>query len=194
MLYAIRHGETDLNKIAIMQGGGTNPPLNELGHKQAIERGKTLQNLGIEEIYSSDLIRTKETAYEINKFLNLPIKYNSLLRETHYGIMEGKTGSIINSNPNLRAICDAVNAGDNDAHFENGESRRMVADRFLKFLTTLNDINKNILIITHGGILRGYLRIYGKTDFKISNCGGAKFDIDKNLHPINITLIGKERE
>ena len=76
MLYAIRHGETDLNKIAIMQGGGTNPPLNELGHKQAIERGKTLQNLGIEEIYSSDLIRTKETAYEINKFLGLCFEYD----------------------------------------------------------------------------------------------------------------------
>lgn len=194
MLYVIRHGETDLNKVEIMQGGGTNSKLNELGHKQAFERGKTLKNLGIERIYCSDLLRTKETANEINKSLNLPITYNQLLRETNFGVMEGAMGSIINSNPKLRAVCDAVDAGDDDAHFEGGESRRMVANRFLEFLKTLDDTEKNALIVTHGGILRGYLKVFGKTDFKIENCGGAKFDLDKNLYPINISFIGKERK
>ncbi len=194
MIYVIRHGETDLNKIDIMQGGKTNPPLNELGHLQAHNRGEQLQNLGIERIYSSDLIRTKQTTEEINKFLNLPVEYSSLLRETDFGVMEGKVGSIINSTPSLRAVCDAVDSGDDDAHFEGGESRRMVANRFLKFLKTLNEIDKNTLIVTHGGILRGYLKVYGKTDFKIENCGGAAFDLDKNMFPINISLIGKERE
>ncbi|MCR5506849.1 MAG: histidine phosphatase family protein [bacterium] len=194
MIYVIRHGETDLNKIAIMQGGGTNPPLNELGHKQAFERGQTLVNLGIEKIYCSDLIRTKQTADEMNKSLNLPITYNSLLRETYYGIMEGKMESVINSNPALRAICDAIDNGDNDAHFKDGESRNMSASRFVKFLKTLDDKTKNLLIVTHGGILRNYLKVYGNIDFKVSNCGGASFDLDKNLCPINITLIGKARE
>ena len=193
MIYVIRHGETDLNKIDVMQGGGTNPPLNELGHLQAYNRGKQLQNLGIERIYSSDLIRTKQTTEEINKFLNLPVEYNPLLRETNFGVMEGKVGSIINSTPSLRAVCDAVDAGNDDAHFEGGESRRMVADRFLKFLKTLNETDKNTLIITHGGILRGYIKVYGKKDFKIENCGGVSFDLDKNTFPINISLIGKER-
>ena len=194
MIYVIRHGETDLNKIEIMQGGGTNPPLNELGHTQAKDRGEKLQNLGIEKIYCSDLIRTKQTADEINKFLNLPISYNTLLRETHYGIMEGKMGSIINSNPALRAICDAIDNGDNDAHFEGGESRNMSAKRFLEFFKTIDDKTKNILIISHGGILRNYLKVYGNLDVKIRNCCGASFDLDENLYPINISLIGKPRE
>ena len=194
MIYVIRHGETDLNKIEIMQGGGTNPPLNELGHLQAHNRGEQLQNLGIEKIYSSDLIRTKQTTAEINKFLNLPVEYNKLLRETYYGIMEGKMGSVINSNPALRAICDAIDNGDNNAHFEGGESRNMSANRFLEFIKTLDNKTQNILIVSHGGILRNYLKVYGNLDVKIANCCGAKFNLDKNLYPINISLIGKERE
>ena len=194
MIYVIRHGETELNKTDIMQGGGTNPPLDELGHKQAIERGLTLKNLGIEIIYCSDLIRTKQTADEINKFLNLPIKYNSLLRETHYGIMEGKPGSVINANPKLRAICDAIDNGDNDAHFENGESRNMSANRFLEFIKSIDDKSRDTLIVCHGGILRNYLKVFGNVDVKIANCCGASFDLDKNLYPINISLIGKPRE
>lgn len=194
MIYAIRHGETDLNKIDIMQGGGTNPPLNELGHKQAIERGLTLKNLGIKIIYCSDLLRTKQTADEINKSLNLPIEYNSLLRETHYGIMEGKSGSIIDSNPKLRAICDAIDNGDDDAHFESGESRNMSANRFLEFIKSIDDKSRDTLIVCHGGILRNYLKVFGKFDVKIANCCGASFKLDKNCFPINISLIGKPRE
>ncbi len=194
MIYVIRHGETDLNKIDIMQGGGTNPPLNKLGHKQAKNRGEKLQNLGIKKIYSSDLVRTRQTTAEINKFLNLPVEYNELLRETHYGIMEGKPGSIINADPKLRAICDAIDNGNDDAHFENGESRNMSAKRFLDFIKTIDNKEETILIVSHGGILRNYLKVFGKFDVKIANCCGASFDLDKNLYPINISLIGKPRE
>ncbi len=90
MIYAIRHGQTDWNKEGIIQGGGSNCPLNEEGLKQAKILAEKLKNFHITKIYSSDLLRAKQTTEEINKILKVKVVYSPLLRETNYGEVEGK--------------------------------------------------------------------------------------------------------
>lgn len=188
MIYAIRHGETNWNKEGRIQGCGSDTSLNEVGIKQAQDLAEKLAKLKISVIYSSDLMRAKQTTYEINKKLNVEVKYSPLLRETNYGIIEGQLSKITDINPNYKKICDAVDAGDNDAHFPNGESRNMVVKRMMQFLEKLED-QGNILLSTHGGILRSFATIYGGLDQKIPNCGGIKFSLDENKNPINIQLF-----
>ncbi len=185
MIYAIRHGETDWNKFGYIQGGGSNPPLNENGIQQAQQLAPKLENLGIQIIYSSDLLRAYQTAEEINKLLNLQIIKTPLLRETFYGDLEGQLSSITNTNPEYKKICDAVDMGDNDAHFPNGESRNMVVNRMIKFLKNI-DKSKNTLLTTHGGMIRSFCVLNHMEDRAIKNCGGIKFDLDENNLPINI--------
>lgn len=72
--------------------------LNELGIKQARYLADKLFNLDVCKIYSSDLLRAKQTTLEINKKLNVDIIYSLLLRETNYGLLEGEMSKITDSN------------------------------------------------------------------------------------------------
>lgn len=188
MIYAIRHGQTDWNKEGRIQGGGSNQPLNSQGILQAQQLADKLVKLNITAIYSSDLLRAKQTTREINKILNVKVIESVLLRETNYGELEGQLASVTETTPSYKKICDAVDAGDHDAHFPGGESRHMVVERMIKFLKHINK-NENILLSTHGGLLRSFSVLYAGLDQKIPNCGGIKFNLDENNLPQDIEIF-----
>ena len=188
MIFAIRHGETLWNKEGRVQGGGSDSPLTKLGIETAHELGKRLKEYNIDVIYSSDLGRAKQTTDIINSFLHKKIVYSELLRETNYGIAEGIKSSDLDNNIELNRISSQVDAGDNNAHFKGGESRNTVYNRFMVFLNLL-PIDKNVLISTHGGILRTFTKISVDIDKKIPNCGGIQFEIDQDRRPCHINLF-----
>jgi broad specificity phosphatase PhoE len=90
-LYLIRHGETDVNRIlnhgvsgpmhnepvTFKEGDDTNIPLNIYGRNQAEEAAKEIPD-HIDEIYSSPLLRAKETAEIIFKTKGVDISKISL--------------------------------------------------------------------------------------------------------------------
>ena len=61
VLYVVRHGETDWNKVKRVQGH-TDIPLNEYGRHLARETAKGLKETRIDLAITSPLIRAKETA------------------------------------------------------------------------------------------------------------------------------------
>ena len=71
--YIIRHGQTPLNANDEIRGW-LNVPLDDKGHKDARKMGEELKNEGIDCLYVSDLLRTRETAQEIQKESGIPIK------------------------------------------------------------------------------------------------------------------------
>uniref|UniRef100_A0A8C5PAD7 Fructose-2,6-bisphosphatase TIGAR n=1 Tax=Leptobrachium leishanense TaxID=445787 RepID=A0A8C5PAD7_9ANUR len=93
-LTIVRHGETRYNKEKLLQGQGIDEPLSETGVKQAEAAGKFLSNVKFTHVFSSDLIRAKQTCCVIMKNNRLsdpiPIKYDSRLRERKYGNAEGR--------------------------------------------------------------------------------------------------------
>lgn len=64
MIYLIRHGQTELNSRGLMQGRGSNAPLNDKGIMQAETAAEWFRERGISfsRVYSSPLIRAVETA------------------------------------------------------------------------------------------------------------------------------------
>ncbi|MDL2229505.1 histidine phosphatase family protein, partial [Treponema sp. OttesenSCG-928-L16] len=94
--YFIRHGQSEGNSAAIFQGRGEYP-LSEMGRTQAVLRG---QSLGMELsdtdkrkilIYSSPLLRAKETAEIISREAALPGPvFLEDLQEMHLGAWTGK--------------------------------------------------------------------------------------------------------
>ena len=62
-IYIIRHGQTDLNKMHILQGR-VDEALNEDGIRQAKDAAKMLESLGItiDSVWSSPLLRAQDTA------------------------------------------------------------------------------------------------------------------------------------
>ncbi len=86
----IRHAETKGYKQKLVKGW-LDVPLTIKGIRQAKRLANILKNEDIDQIYSSDSIRCRETAKEIIKYHpELRIHLTKVLREQHKTIFEGK--------------------------------------------------------------------------------------------------------
>lgn len=88
MIYVVRHGETDWNKLHKVMGR-VDIPLNETGKSQAKITSEKLKEYKIDLIISSPLKRACETAKIINETKNLEIIYDDRLLERDFGEFEG---------------------------------------------------------------------------------------------------------
>ena len=88
--WLVRHGQTDWNLTGRWQGQSPNaPPLNETGRAQAFALRSQLKNIHISAIYSSDLLRSRETAEILAKQVGLGVNLELRFREMDLGIWEG---------------------------------------------------------------------------------------------------------
>jgi len=90
-IYVLRHGQTFSNINHKIQGQ-TPGELTELGKKQASLLGKKLSKIKFDEIYCSDLNRTKQTLEQILNESNCEkpkIIYTKELREINVNTLEG---------------------------------------------------------------------------------------------------------
>ncbi|WP_460472494.1 histidine phosphatase family protein [Emticicia fontis] len=88
-IYLIRHGETEYNRMGIVQGSGVDSDLNELGLSQARAFFDAYQDISFQKIYTSKLRRTVQS---VQHFIDLGIPYESHegLNEISWGEKEGK--------------------------------------------------------------------------------------------------------
>tara|TARA_B100001996_G_scaffold224153_1_gene172491 strand:- start:2588 stop:3142 length:555 start_codon:yes stop_codon:yes gene_type:complete len=88
----LRHGEVE-NKKDIFYGDLTGYELSKKGHEQAKSAAKYIfNNFDIKYIYSSPLLRARQTAEPLSKLLKININYTSNLTEwAGTNIWKGKT-------------------------------------------------------------------------------------------------------
>lgn len=86
-IYLIRHGETALNRAAVVQPAAT--PLGERGIAQAARLASRLERAGIAAIVSSDLARTQMTAMPLAEATGLPLALDPDLQERNFGDHRG---------------------------------------------------------------------------------------------------------
>ena len=84
VLYVVRHGETDWNKVKRVQGH-TDIPLNEYGRHLARETAKGLKETRIDLAITSPLIRAKETAQIILGTRQIPLLEDPRIKEIGFG-------------------------------------------------------------------------------------------------------------
>jgi alpha-ribazole phosphatase len=87
-LILIRHGETDAN-LQRRYSGHLDVPLNTRGQHQAKALADRLHPRPIDCIYSSDLIRARQTAEILGKATSIGVRLDPRLREIHLGEWEG---------------------------------------------------------------------------------------------------------
>jgi broad specificity phosphatase PhoE len=90
-LWMIRHGQTDWNKAGRYQGQA-DIPLNDTGFMQAREAADRLVQveIPISEVYSSSLMRARQTAEVIASRLAVPLRIDPALCEISQGEWEGR--------------------------------------------------------------------------------------------------------
>lgn len=169
----VRHGQSEHNKIGVINGQIMNGSLTNEGIEQAY---KTLVEISdnYTEIYSSDLLRAKQTAEILNKKLNLPIIYDIRLRERSFGSIEGKLWKEAGSDLSLIDQAQKYNYRP-----YGGEAVEDVKQRLLSFLDDIvhNKKGEKILVVTHGGIIRLLHHIFnGKVPERIHNASVHEFE------------------
>ena len=143
MIYVVRHGETDWNLQEKMQGQ-TDTPLNDTGREQAKAAAAEVAKNNIHHIFSSDLLRAKETAEIINKELGLEIIFDKRIREYSFGDLEGRNRKDITPQEWKEFNIDARQF--------NAETIQEIYSRVKSFLDEIESKNLgNVLLVTHGG-------------------------------------------
>ena len=87
-IYLIRHGETEGNRLGIVQPPEL--PLNEKGLRQAAAVAQRLRSAGITRILSSDLERARMTANALARETDAAVEIEPLLAERSFGDLRGR--------------------------------------------------------------------------------------------------------
>lgn len=146
----IQHCQAE-HHINDMTGGWTDTLLTELGRNQAELIGLSLKKMLEGEnysIYSSDLLRAKQTADIIAKHLNLNVIEESHLREISNGVAAGKTKEWARKyrTPKLSKEFDI-----DYQEFQEGETWRQFYFRVSECMKRICGLDeRNIIIVTHG--------------------------------------------
>ena len=88
-IYIIRHGETDFNRLGIVQGSGVDSDLNDIGRHQALAFFECFKNQSFDKLYTSTLKRTHQSVIH---FIENGLKWTQYtgLNEISWGKREGK--------------------------------------------------------------------------------------------------------
>ncbi len=177
--HLFRHGETAWNQQGIAQGH-TDIALSSVGEKQAKTCAESLQGAPFAAAFSSDLSRARQTALILTKEHKIPLQTTSLLREQSWGPWEGKPFDLMR-----QQFGSEFNAyTGNEAHRVPGvESHRQVVCRVEPFLheTAAAFLGKSVLVVTHGGVLKGLIYHLGIEAFfnaRFHNLGSIKVQSD----------------
>jgi probable phosphoglycerate mutase len=152
--YFIRHGQTDLNLRGIVQGRGVDSPLNETGHKQAQAFYEAFSHVPFDKIYTSTLLRTKQT---VRPFLEQGIPSEELigLDEISWGIYEGKEQdeTIMTG---FEAVVNSWREGNLDLSIEQGESPNQLVARQQQAISYMlqQKYEETLLVCMHGRAMR----------------------------------------
>ena len=90
--YLIRHGMAKSNQreVYVSKADKDVYGLTQKGKTEAKSAAKKLQRLGVDIIFASPLLRTRETAEILGKELDLPVNIDPSLEEMQFGESEGK--------------------------------------------------------------------------------------------------------
>jgi alpha-ribazole phosphatase/probable phosphoglycerate mutase len=151
----VRHAHTGM---AGRFCGQSDPPLDEIGREQLTELANKLERYPITRIFSSDLLRARQTAEPIARRLNLDVRVLSSLREIGFGRWEGMDWAAIAKQDSVYAQrwADSFPALPAPEGEEFEDFRRRIRDA----MDVIADQTGEgcTVVITHGGVIRTFLR------------------------------------
>lgn len=158
-LYLVRHGITVWNQEGRLQGH-TDIPLSEEGMVQAQKLGARLAHMEppIQAVWSSDLMRARQTAEAVAAPFGLPVQTTPLLREIMLGEWEGLTEADIHTRGETELLhlyrqdpCEHRPPG--------GETLEAAYHRIISAGEQIRERYKSgaVAVVGHGGSLRALL-------------------------------------
>ena len=178
MIYLMRHGADPSDRY----GGWSTYGLTETGKAQVHSVTNSLCSKGITQIYSSDLVRAKETAEIVSNALSLGITYLPQFRESNNGLLAG----MLKSEAVVKYPGVYWNALGWTETWPEGESPDQFFHRIqCAWYEFKKRVGKdNVLLVSHGGVMNIILCLENgipytnkKTHFHIQDAEIVKIDI-----------------
>lgn len=143
-IYLVRHGAKQKIK--------GDPTLTKLGEEQAKLTAQYLSDKEVNVILSSPILRAQQTAEAISKKLNLPFETEPLLRErSNWGDDDKQSFEEFLVMWNKSTM-------DRDWLPPVGDSSRVAGERINKVINSSKYSSLNLVLVTHGGVIRDFLR------------------------------------
>lgn len=171
-----------------MVGSWTDWPLTELGRKQAEAIGRKLaQELARKQpvLYSSDLLRAKQTAQAIGSQLGVEPIYTPALRERNLGSACGKSVQWMHEHQTMQEVTV------DDRLLPDAESRREEWDRLKPFFEEIMAGDaQTIILVSHGDLLSVFNAMFMGLDVEALN-GFEAFGLSGGVSWMLCTDTGK---
>jgi broad specificity phosphatase PhoE len=166
-LLLVRHGESTWNALSRWQGQA-DPPLSPFGERQAEDAAARLTEIAtIAAVWASDLVRARRTAELIAGHLGIArVREERRLRERDVGSWSGLTRDEIEERwPGY------LTARRSPPDFESDDS---LLERTRAGLAAAVDGSNpgDVLVVTHGGVIRTIERSLGAIPERLPNLGG----------------------
>jgi probable phosphoglycerate mutase len=150
-LLLVRHGETDWNRERRFQGHA-DQPLNDAGRGQARELAAALAGEQIDAVYTSDLVRARETAEILAGRVGAEVVALRELREIDVGSWQGLSWPEIEE----RHPDGARRWHEDGQGWEGGETYDELG---VRIVAALSDIaarhpGQRVVVVGHGGTVR----------------------------------------
>ena len=152
-IYLIRHAEAEGNLYRIAQGQDDSI-LTDRGWRQVKALERRFEGVQIDEVYASDLYRTRATASAICRPRNLTPHLTRDLREIHVGVWERKTwGEIVRRWPEEM---ERFGRQMDRWRMEGAETPAQVLERALEAVRKIAAENdgKTVAVFSHGYVIR----------------------------------------
>ena len=151
-LYFARHGESEANTQHVISNRESPFGLTSRGKEQANALAENLKDIPITVIYSSPVLRARETSEIWSQTFHISYQITQALREYDCGILEEKSDE--ESWKLHGEIAEDWTLNHNYLRkLEDGESFLDIQNRFLPFIESLKQANdEHILLIGHGGL------------------------------------------
>lgn len=150
-IYLVRHGETNWNTELRYQGQ-RDIPLNEEGLRQAMCIAHNLDAEKIEKIYTSPLLRAHKTASLIAEKHGLDLCVEPDLMEIDFGEWEGRNYNELKKEE--QDFAERWFFNPDTISIPGGEPYTVFKERVLAGYKRIRNLNKNIAIVTHAGVIR----------------------------------------
>lgn len=182
ILTLVRHGQTSANLDGVWHGS-TDGPLTERGREQALRVARFVleRHADAAAVYTSPLLRARDTARAIAASLGLEPRLELGLAEYHLGRWEGKTYQELHE---THRLWDEMRR-DPDFAPHGGESPRQVTGRVTAALRRIGASHRGerVIVVTHGGALSMALAAILEGDYTrwrrvMSNCAVSELVLE----------------
>lgn len=178
-VFFVRHGQSQHN-LEKRASGWSQVPLSDLGHEQARAVAPLFEGIKIDKVFSSDLLRVRQTAADVLPGCN-PI-FSDKIREISVGNIAGTLRTELAEKYGSVYTDAQVNR---DYTPFGGENDDMVHERVCEFMRELEKVEgcENVVVFAHEGTVHQVLNyvLKTRTDIKwlrIPNCSVSVFLFD----------------